>query len=173
MTSLIESVLTACSPRRTRHRSVMEICEKKMSWWITVYSYFLTKFWKPLQIMKNSHNLLIWFIQNFPTHTSIIRFYQIYLQVLPISVDIVAETRDSSENDCQALVGASPVVIIEQSYRNPQPLFICLPCERPNLNALKNRLSGAPCPQDSGIVTMSRLSKCAMHDFVGMELFQY
>ncbi|XP_071154843.1 uncharacterized protein PF3D7_1120600-like [Mytilus edulis] len=86
--------------------------------------------------------------------------------VLPISVDIVAETRDSSENDCQALVGASPVVIIEQSYRNPQPLFICLPCERPNLNALKNRLSGAPCPQDSGIVTMSRLSKCAMHDFV-------
>ncbi|CAC5381624.1 unnamed protein product [Mytilus coruscus] len=86
--------------------------------------------------------------------------------VLPISVDIVAETRDSSENDCQSLVGASPVVIIEQSYRNPQPLFICLPCERPSLNALKNRLSCAPCPQDSGIVTMSRLSKCAMHDFV-------
>ncbi|XP_063424058.1 uncharacterized protein LOC134707880 [Mytilus trossulus] len=86
--------------------------------------------------------------------------------VLPISVDIIAETRDSPENDCQALVGASPVVIIEQSYRNPQPLFICLPCERPSLNAVKNRLSGAPCPQDSGIVTMSRLSKCAMHDFV-------
>jgi hypothetical protein len=79
---------------------------------------------------------------------------------------MIAATRDSLDDDTLSLVGSSPIIIIEQNFKNPQPIFVNLPCERPRINALKSRLSSAPSPEDSGYYTQSRLSK--MNDFVGM-----
>lgn len=88
-----------------------------------------------------------------------------FTQLLPISADTIIDTRDTSGEISQSLVGSSPIIIVEQSYRNPQPLFITVPCEKPQVNAVKKRLSSAPLPED--IMTQSRLSKYAMHDFIG------
>jgi hypothetical protein len=54
---------------------------------------------------------------------------------------MIAATRDSPDDDTLSLVGSSPIIIIEQNFKNPQPIFVNLPCERPRINALKSRLS--------------------------------
>jgi hypothetical protein len=44
---------------------------------------------------------------------------------------MIAATRDSPDDDTLSLVGSSPIIIIEQNFKNPQPIFVNLPCERP------------------------------------------